>query len=327
MAPRKQSRRKASKARPIAKVRKWRQALNALRSTATYDDLAKLAGEPKPPKTLKSRVEISELVVAEKVFQWRGEHSDLHAEERHMRELMRVLQLGRDLEPVDVVQLADQLYLVEGHHRLAAYAALGMSTVPVKPFTGALEAAWLKSLDANVRDKLPLTREDKHDAAFTLVKHRVQRELGMTWAEIAERAGVSERVVYKMRRTLADALAKGRKEALDWSWREALGKAREETIDYDPGTEDFRNEQARKMADQIMAKVSINLTANPDITAIALRMISEELPRALLEEWEEEAVEVLIGQARDAGSEEAERALNEALGHLSSARRRNEPEF
>ena len=164
MAPRKQSRRTASKVQPIPKLRKWRQALNALRSTATYDDLAKLAGEPKPPKTLKSQVEISELVVAENVFQWRGEHSDLHAEERHMRELRRVLQMGRDLEPVDVIQLADQLYLVEGHHRLAVYAALGRPTVPVKPFTGTLEAAWLKSLDANVRDKLPLTRDDKHDA-------------------------------------------------------------------------------------------------------------------------------------------------------------------
>ena len=78
------------------------------------------------------------------------------------------------------------------------------------------------------------------------------------------------------------------------------------------------------MADQIMAKVGMNLTANPDITAMALRMISEELPRALIEEWEEEVVEVLIGQTRDAGSEEAERALREAFGHLSNARRRTD---
>lgn len=320
MAPKKQSRRTASKARPIAKVRKWREALNTHTSKATYDDLAKLAREPKPPKTLKSQVKVSELVVAENVFQWRGEHSDLLAEERHMRELMRVLQLGRDLEPVDVIQLGDQLYLVDGHHRLAAYAAVGKTTVPVKPFTGTLEAAWLNALDANVRDKLPLTREDKHEAAFTLVKHRVHRALDMSWSDIAERAGVSERVVYKMRRTLIDALDKGRTEALGWSWREALGKVREETVEYKPGTDDFRNEHARKMADQIMAKVSMNLTANPDITAIALRMISEELPRALIEEWQEETKEVLIGQAQDLESEEAERAFKEGFNHLSSAR-------
>ena len=74
------------------------------------------------------------------------------------------------------------------------------------------------------------------------------------------------------------------------------------------------------MADQIMAKVKINLTANPDITAIALRMISEELPRALIEEWQEETKEVLIGQAQDLESEEAERAFKEGFNHLSSAR-------
>jgi hypothetical protein len=74
------------------------------------------------------------------------------------------------------------------------------------------------------------------------------------------------------------------------------------------------------MADEIMAEVGMNLTANPDITAMALRMISAELPRALIEEWEEETVEVLIGQAREAESEGAERALEEAFSHLRHAR-------
>jgi hypothetical protein len=73
------------------------------------------------------------------------------------------------------------------------------------------------------------------------------------------------------------------------------------------------------MADQIMAKVKMNLTANPDITAIGLRMISEELARALIEEWEEETKEVLIGLARDAESDEAERAFEEAFRCLSKA--------
>jgi hypothetical protein len=153
------------------------------------------------------------------------------------------------------------------------------------------------------------------------VKHRVSRGLNMTWLEIAQRAGVSERVVYKMQAMLKEALFEGHKEASDWSWMDTLRKARDETTDYQPGTEEFRSEHARKMAEQIMAKVGMNLTANPDITAMALRIISEELPRALIEEWEEDVMEVLIGLARDAESEEAERALNEAFGHLSSARR------
>ena len=63
-----------------------------------------------------------------------------------------------------------------------------------------------------------------------------------------------------------------------------------------------------------------NITANPDITALALTMISEELPRALIEEWSEEVMEVLIQQAREANSENAERALTSAFEALSAAR-------
>ena len=73
------------------------------------------------------------------------------------------------------------------------------------------------------------------------------------------------------------------------------------------------------MADQIMSKVGMNLTANPDITALALTMISEELPRALIEEWIGEAMEVFIQQAREAKSEEAEQALRDAFAHLDEA--------
>lgn len=81
-----------------------------------------------------------------------------------------------------------------------------------------------------------------------------------------------------------------------------------------------RDEHARKMADQIMSKVKMNLTANPDVTALALAMISEQLPRALIEEWEAEAMEVLIERAREAGGEEAETSLRDAFGRLDAAR-------
>jgi hypothetical protein len=68
----------------------------------------------------------------------------------------------------------------------------------------------------------------------------------------------------------------------------------------------------------------VNLTANPDITARALQMISEELPRALIEEWAQEVLEVLVQQARDARSQDAEEALNQAFASLSAAREKAE---
>ena len=79
------------------KPREWRDALGALKSDVTYEDLAKIEFDAKPlsASDKRRRVPIKELVVAENVFQWRGEHSDLLQEESIMRELMRVLELGR----------------------------------------------------------------------------------------------------------------------------------------------------------------------------------------------------------------------------------------
>jgi ParB-like nuclease domain len=298
------------------KPRKWRDALKALRSDVTYEDLLWLQRTAKPSKAPdEPRVPIKSLVVAEKAFQWRGEHSDLQGEERHMRELMRALELDRKLQPIVVSGLSKKLYVVDGHHRLAAYAAMGKTEVPVVYFKGTVEEAFLKSLDLNIRDKLPITRQDKYEAAFRLVKHKMRYKHSMTWDEIADRAVVSGRLVYKMQATLRD-----HPEAREWSWAETLGKVVNVNQDYQPGSEEFRDEHARKMADQIMSKVRMNLTANPDITARALAMISEELPRALIEEWQEEVREVLIEEARDANSEEAEEALRNAFRRLSAAR-------
>jgi hypothetical protein len=309
--------RRARKPRTIVKPRKWREALEPLRSEVTLENLLEIERASTPAKTVDERqhVPIKQLVVAEKAFQWRGEHSDLHAEEKHMRELMRALELKRNLQPIVVTRVGKKLYVVDGHHRLAAYAALGRTEVPVVYFRGSLEAAFLKSLDVNVRDKLPMTRPDKMEAAFRLVKYKMRHGHSMTWDEIADRAVVSQRLVYKMQAVLRE-----HPKAQEGSWVEALRQSANPEEEYLPGSDEFRDEHARKLADQIMSKVHINLTANPDITARALAMISEALPRALIEYWEEDAMEVFLQEAREADSAEAEDALREAFERLNTAR-------
>lgn len=321
-APKKGQR--ARKPHPIVKRRKWRDVLNELRSDQTYEDLAGIERSSKPMDVAdeRRRVPIKELVVAEKAFQWRGEHSDLFAEERHMHELMRTLELGQNLLAIVVKRIGEELYVIDGHHRLAAYAALGRTTVPVAYFKRSLYEAFLKSLDANIRDKLPITRKDKLEAAFRLVKHKIRHDTLMTWEEIAQRAVVSERLVYKMA-----AVLRATSEASEWSWARTLMNAQERDNDYQLDSDEFRNEHARKMADQIMAKVRMNLTANTDITAMALAMISEQLPRALIEEWEGEAVDYFIEQARETNSEEVEDALREAFRRLDTARNEALPDL
>lgn len=309
---------KARRPQPKVKVRKWHDALETQRSDAAYADLARAYTKPKTADKRKS-VPISELVVAEKVFQWRGLHSDIQAEERQMGELIRILGLGRQLEPILVLTIGKKVYVVDGHHRLAAYATVGRKAIPVEHFNGGLEAAWHRSLDANIRDKLPMTRQDKYEAAFTLVKHKVARDQDTSCEEIAVRAGVGPRVVYKMQSEFRNALVDD-KDASKLRWTQMLQNMGERAALGRGGDDDPRDEWARRLADQIMAKVGTNLTANPDITAMALRMISEQLPRALIEEWMGEVVDTLIQQARDCDSEDAERALNQAFECLSKAR-------
>jgi hypothetical protein len=69
---------KARKPRPRVKKRNWREALNALKSDETYENLLSIERTAKPVKEVdqRRRVPIKELIVAEKVFQWRGQHSD-----------------------------------------------------------------------------------------------------------------------------------------------------------------------------------------------------------------------------------------------------------
>ena len=232
-----------------------------------------------------------------------------------MHALMKVLELGQELQPITVKRFGDKLYVVDGHHRLAAYAALGRKMVPVAYFLGDLRAAFLKSLDRNIRDKLPITRKDKLEAAFRLVKHKMKFGDAMTWDDIKNRAIVSLRLVYKMQSVL-----KATSDAWDWSWARTLGNLKNTDEKYEPGSDEFRDAYARKLAEQIKSKIGMNLIKNPDITAKALAMISEALPRALIEEWSDEAKEALIDEAQEANCEEAERALKDAFALLESAR-------
>jgi hypothetical protein len=172
----------------------------------------------------------------------------------------------------------------------------------VQYFDGSLEGAYLKSLELNIRDKLPIVRKDKWQAAFRLVKHKMRHADGMTWESIAQRAVVSERLVYKMQATLRD-----NPKAFAWSWGRRYAETGRRT----------RTTNLEVMSIGMSTPVvGINLTANPDITAKALAMISEELPYALIGEWEDKIREVFLQRARDIHDDALYRDLSNAFWHL-----------
>jgi hypothetical protein len=71
-----------------------------------------------------------------------------------------------------------------------------------------------------------------------------------------------------------------------------------------------RKKRARKLADQFMKGAS--LTKDPEITAMALNMVSRHLPKMLVTEWPHVAGEALVDLVRDISPDDADR-IEQAL--------------
>jgi hypothetical protein len=255
-------------------------------STVTLEAL--LASE----KTVERREDrpaalaLKDLQVANQVFQWRHFDSELGAEDSHIKELVRVLEASeRPLDPILVTAIGARFYVVDGHHRLLAYqTAEWKPPVPVEHYEGTVEEARDEALRLNIKNKLPMTKQDKFEAAWRLVKegNRLYSK-----SRIVQMTTVSDGTVATMRRIFKDY-----PQSKDASWREAQRHQWEQQQgghDYD----DWEQQMAIKMAKQIAHNVGPNLVQRPEITALALEMLHPDLPRKLIREWYTEACEVI----------------------------------
>lgn len=157
---------------------------------------------------------LGEVKEAPAVFQHRDQES--WETRRHIEGLTAVLRRekgsGDDrvralLEPIDVFAVAGRWYVLDGHCRLAAYKRAGLSSaalIPVRVVQGSLQEALAHSMGANTRDKLPLTKNEKLEAAWKLVLTDPQKERSAR--AIAKLTGVSPSTVTKMRTQLETAL-------------------------------------------------------------------------------------------------------------------------
>lgn len=134
----------------------------------------------------------------------------------HVRGLAQTLRTVGDLDPVLVWREADNAgqptgrhILLDGRHRLAAYATAkrGREGVPAAVLTGDRAEAMLAAVRANSREHLPLTKSERMDAAWRLVRLPGKR---LTVPTVARAAGVAPRTVDNMRKR--------------WSVMQAAGK-------------------------------------------------------------------------------------------------------
>lgn len=232
----------------------------------------------------------SHIRVAERVFQWRVPERNMLPRDDHILDLARALRDGAQLPPILVFPVGREYYVMDGHHRLAAYDTAGWTKpIPARVFSGTLREAERVALRSNNRNQLNMTRRDRTSAAWRLVKEEYP---GDSIASIAEDSGASKSRVSDMRAVLKKLKDMGvdAEDIADASWDMARiianGRTEESQL------EDWLEAEANKLVEDIVRyKLGGRLTKNPDITALALAKLNEGLPAALIEYWREEPEE------------------------------------
>lgn len=229
------------------------------------------------------KLALKDLRVAEKVFQWKN--PGMVPSDDLIFDLAKATQIMGALDPILVLPVADQYYVIDGHHRLAAYiTAEWEGGIPAIVFNGSLDEAVREALRANNKSKLSLTTADRTAAAWRLVKLGKPGAWPDSISEIAKMSVIGETTVDRMR-AVWTKLHNGQYEEIeDLSWKRArdtvAGKDKQ-AFDEDSWLE----ERARNLADDIR-RYKLALSRNPEITALALEMLDPGLPAELMAHWE-----------------------------------------
>lgn len=171
------------------------------------DRLKILAAEPARTDRPQA-VALSDIRQCTAIFQPRStDGRDGSKSDRHVRTLVSALRNSRtrDLEPVLVMPLGQRWQLIEGHHRVAAYMTVRRATpIPVEIFEGTLNDAIAQSIGRNSKNKLPMSLQERREAAWRLVSlPKVERDgtivYQFTVNQVVELSGMSPRSVKKMR--------------------------------------------------------------------------------------------------------------------------------
>lgn len=226
------------------------------------------------------------IVVAEKVFQWRNTREDVGARDDHILEMANAIaSTQKPLESILVFKAGDKFYVVDGHHRLAAYdTAQWTRGIPVTVGEGSLEQAADAGLKRNSKNKRNMSHKEKNEAAWKLGK----REPRLTREAIHEMTTVSPSTQDGMRRLLKKLKDAGETpEAVDdMTYAQALGKqwADEGSPKFDADT--WLSEKADKLVKKMEdAGIGFLLRQDHEVAAMALLRVDAGLAKSLVSEW------------------------------------------
>ncbi|WP_420325315.1 ParB/RepB/Spo0J family partition protein [Mameliella sp.] len=196
---------------------------------------------------------MSEITCRPEVFQYRHCETD----DYHVRSLSEIPASGQALDPIAVWPDPDtgELIVIDGHHRRVAYMrARWTRKIPVIVHHCSLEEARLLALKENGKTRLPLTQQERSDAAWRLVCCGPGTYSKRDTAQVT---GISERTVATMRRVYRDLLTVHETgDLLPSNWQAALMAANgREGVGQREYTQEDREamieEKTRQLDDQI----------------------------------------------------------------------------
>lgn len=194
-----------------------------MQDTTTLTTTTTGGGQPHEGQTRTRRFVLPREITHDPAFRFRQTGTN----RAHVRHLAQTLRNVSDLDPVLVWQEEDEagqptgrLVLLDGLHRLSAYAtAKGhRAAIPAVVLTGDRAGATLAAVQANTRDSLALTKNERTDAAWRLVRPPGKR---ITVPAVAKAAGVAARTVDNMRKRWREKEAAGKEPTGRW-WQDRL---------------------------------------------------------------------------------------------------------
>ncbi|WP_281967160.1 ParB/RepB/Spo0J family partition protein [Roseovarius nanhaiticus] len=195
----------------------------------------------------------------------------------HLAALRKTLRNTGRLDPVLVWQEVDakgnptgRFVLIDGHYRLAAYRAeqsagkIEGRGIPTVLLTGNRIDAHLAALMANSKDTLPLTIQERLNAAWKLV---MTYRNAISKPRLARATGVAERTIGNMRQQLRKFNEAG--ETPDGNWM--IDRRFPITNDYEPPSDAARQEMVATLSQALKAALNEVRTRDIEIIGDALQ--------------------------------------------------------
>lgn len=163
----------------------------------------------------------------------------------HVEKLIRAIRLGSEMPPMLVWRdPAGRMVLLDGEHRLRAFQWIARGkdepmSAAVRFFSGDRTGALMAALMANVRDKLPMTKAEKEDFAWKIVRDEGALAT-VKKAPLARATGLHRHTIDKMMKRTEEMRANDVEPCGQWRLDRGLNKT--------SGKDDL---DAREMAEAI----------------------------------------------------------------------------